>query len=118
MNLHQVIRLARASQGVTVKLSATGYAPAVFEDGFLVSAPHGIENLPDAALTERVLQAFIAERPNFFELGYLGLWQDPAGRWSVDFSMHRMDDTDARFIGVLNDRRAIWDCARGVVISL
>jgi len=122
MNLHQIIRLARKQGGLTVNAAPNvfpeQYTPIELTTGYMVSAPHGIENLPDAALTPAVLGAFIASQPNIWEIGYLGLWRDGAGRWSVDVSMHKFDQGTARMIGFLNGQRAIWDCARGEAITL
>ena len=116
LDIYEVIRSAHRDGGgtfVIVGHDADGFKfdHSRLEKGFYVGQKGGIENLPTAALTPEVINAFIESSmylPNF-----LGLWRDPEGKWSIDNVFHIEDFDYALKVGADNAQRAIWDIAWG-----
>lgn len=84
-------------------------------DGYYVSDPRGIENLPPYGISPKLLEGFFQERLN--EGGnYLGLWKDDHGNWSIDSTRWYPHYADAVNAGLRNNQRAIWDVAKGEAV--
>lgn len=127
MNIWELIDSVKQSGGTTVMVLKTvwpdaGYAFAFSgiltdaTDGYLVSQAGGIENLPTIGLTADVIKAFIDQHPNLAWDGYLGLWRDDNGNWSVDVTSYYTSKPLALAMAVQNNQRAVFAVGSGEVV--
>ena len=91
--------------------------------GYYVSAPNGIENLPDLDdnTFRAVLVAFLGDRFGAREIDdpfRLGLWQDENGNWSIDETLWFYNYDVAMSVARENNQRAIYDIRDQEVLSV
>jgi hypothetical protein len=116
----QTIENARLNGGGTYNIrfsSATRQFEAErfdFTTGYMVSTSKGIENLPGLMLTADALNLFVLTYAldSIDSVFYLGLWQDEAGNWSIDRSLHLREENLDKALDLAKQygQRAIWDC--------
>lgn len=86
-------------------------------NGFFVSRPRGVENLPEPAISVDLIERIVTQRHLFSGL-YLGLWKDEHGNWSVDETEWFPYFSDAINAGARNEQRSIWDIRGSQAISI
>lgn len=121
MQLNAMIEHAKTHGGGTYRVLSgynfpVNFLSAEHEFGYYVSESHGIENLPE--LYSVVIEEFVSNRIVLGSGGYLGLWQDDKGNWSIDVS-HWHDSLDAAlWYGKQNSQRAIYSLETNGAVTI
>lgn len=113
MNAFEMIHDAIEHGGGTYEVRGGWWSELSFTrtdhiDGYYVSEPKGIENLP--SLNKDVVEEFIIQKIITGSGLYLGLWFD-GQNWSVDQTRWFSSKPGAAHYCKLNNQRAFWDIA-------